>query len=450
MKKVFIGFLAALMLFAFTACENRGSNLSMIYSVNATAGDTVYLPGETVDPTEFEYEIVYTDGSVGNATATDFQWINTVVENSSNTDGTYTVTGYYKGNANWTVTPKVNVGTVTEISVNDDNLADTPLYATSTAEDKYRDDTIDPSGLVITVKYTFKNEEGTKEISVDNKFVDYSIVAEAWAEAEATEVTVVYPYYSASSTQPSGTYKVTLLENLVSSVELKATDGYKVYRNGKNAGSDALKYAASTSGKLDDDAVGIYLEASYLNGEKKVVAENDVLFPNSNGQLTADDLDNVVIGDGDSVKIAVAYNGSEGTTTLVAEAEEINVPVENEQLIGFKFFNTSDSNKEITLDKLESKILDHTKDKENNATFFNGNVAVVPVFASYGYAATEYGASSVLAYNGDNYPSYTVSGDINFTNDEVYEANQRVTVTVSGNVDATYSYSGDYTVLLVE
>ena len=59
MKKVFIGVLAALMLFAFVACDNSGSNANPAYItyVEATLNSgVVYVEGEKVDSADFTFK----------------------------------------------------------------------------------------------------------------------------------------------------------------------------------------------------------------------------------------------------------------------------------------------------------------------------------------------------------------------------------------------------------
>ena len=61
MKKVFIGVLAALMLFAFTACEQQGYKIPTGLTVEATR--TSYLEGEAIDFSTITGTVEYSDGS---------------------------------------------------------------------------------------------------------------------------------------------------------------------------------------------------------------------------------------------------------------------------------------------------------------------------------------------------------------------------------------------------
>ena len=54
MKKVFIGVLAALMLFAFVACDNSTPVNGMVYSLEATQ-NAVYVDGETPTAAGFSF-----------------------------------------------------------------------------------------------------------------------------------------------------------------------------------------------------------------------------------------------------------------------------------------------------------------------------------------------------------------------------------------------------------
>ena len=63
MKKVFIGVIAALMLFAFTACEQSVPDLNGQVPTNAIITQTgVFVDGQAFDPTQFSVELTYKNG----------------------------------------------------------------------------------------------------------------------------------------------------------------------------------------------------------------------------------------------------------------------------------------------------------------------------------------------------------------------------------------------------
>ena len=87
MKKVFIGVLAALMLFSFIACDanaNRPWNEigKTVIAARIVSGDTNYLFGESFDPSRYQVEITYSDltketmSGDGILAADASQWVN--------------------------------------------------------------------------------------------------------------------------------------------------------------------------------------------------------------------------------------------------------------------------------------------------------------------------------------------------------------------------------------
>ena len=62
-KSILIGVLAALMLFAFTACDNQVSTYKIPNGMTAETSKTVYLEGERIDPSTITATVYYTDGS---------------------------------------------------------------------------------------------------------------------------------------------------------------------------------------------------------------------------------------------------------------------------------------------------------------------------------------------------------------------------------------------------
>ena len=60
-RKVFTGVLAALMLFAFVACDNSGTPATVSY-VEATT-DVVYIAGETPNPADWTFTGYSVDGA---------------------------------------------------------------------------------------------------------------------------------------------------------------------------------------------------------------------------------------------------------------------------------------------------------------------------------------------------------------------------------------------------
>ncbi len=433
MKKVFITIFAALMLFAFTACDGGNSSLDMIYSVTAEAADTVYLPGETVDPSEFTYTVIYSDNRVGTATAADFVWQNLVVDD----DGTFNAVGSYAGNASWTVSVPVNVATVDSITVDAANINDTPLYATNSAEAKYTNDTIDLTGLKITAKYTFDGVTDEREVSVDNKYVSASI--DDWKTAVETDVKVEYCTQSA-------TYKTTLLDNFIESFAMKTTDDYKVYLSAHTTTAGKLAYATNV-GVDGKETAGVYMEATYNNGEKKAVAATELLFADNTGAYTisgtgSDYFANYTLPTSDGVvSVAAKYNGklmAEGTE-LVAKAVE--VPVVKDKIVDLAFVETS----VLKTDEITIERADYSEGSTSPIT-----ADVYAVFASDPAVEDADDVTTELTYKATSGNSYTVSaeGGLDFTAD-TYSDNERIELTINVNATGYEAFTKTITVQLV-
>ena len=62
-KKVFIGVLTALMLFAFTACDSQVPGYKVAVGITAETSKTEYLVGEIIDPSTIIATVEFSDGS---------------------------------------------------------------------------------------------------------------------------------------------------------------------------------------------------------------------------------------------------------------------------------------------------------------------------------------------------------------------------------------------------
>ena len=331
-KKVFIGVLAALMLFAFTACENNG--VSQIAGVNVTGGeDTVYLPGETVDLNDYTFTLVMYDGSTKPASASNFDFDSLVVESSATPDEVNYINGTYEGAQNWTVQLPVQVGQVTKLEVNADEAA-TKTYYTSNDTDYQK---INLEGVVITAKYEFDGVEDSREVAIDNKALDADFTngTTSWTSSSAiakAEVTVMYGGQNA-------TYETKLEVNPVNKVELKATEGYQIYSDGTASGSNKLAYASVTDGKLDKGAKGVYLEATYENGEVLAVEGTSVKFSNDSGATYAVEtasINTVTIPGTGNMTVYAQYVGTNVVAGLTRTASLANLPIVADSVVGIK------------------------------------------------------------------------------------------------------------------
>ena len=463
-KKVFIGFLAALMLFAFTACDNGTNPINVIRSVSAEADDTVYLPGETVDPSKFTYTVLYYDGRVDTATADDIDWVNLVVDAETTTGDTYSIGGYYAGNQELPVVVEVNFAVPSSITVDSTDVAEKDYYldVADASEAPAASHEIDKTGLKITAKFTnpVTKKVETREIDPSNKFVSATI--SDWDANGADNVTVTY----AKKTAP---YTQTLKANLIVSVAMKISEGYKVYINPFKAAAGSLAYATETKkdGEIklaDGDTAGVYMEATYSNGQKQVVAPTDILFKDNSGEYTvkgtgtaATDFANYRQETVGELEFAAAYNGKLLAESMNANkvAAAVKVPFVNDSIVALKAVN---NDKVVEIETYAINGVDQTefaKDTATNTSPFKvsspATADVYPVYESEGEDPNYEAKTDLttdrdkLAFNSSTGACYkmTAPTDLNFASD-VYSNNQVITVTLAGNDSAARSFSFDY------
>ena len=256
MKKVFIGVLAALMLFAFVACDNSPSG--MVYSIDATQ-TAVYVTGE--EPTAEGFTFTgYTN--LGETVSIDASQVK-FVPYSTGSNSTYAI--MYRGTLAGYV--DVDFETLDHITV-DATGSDAKYYkmVTGTAPDGTKapdkaalDKAIDKTGIVVTAYY----DGGSKVLPNDTKGLTFT--ADSWTSDTAT-ITV-------SFNEKEDTYKVAVKENLITKLTLNATSGYTVYYDkGGETSAVAIEYEDSP---WAEDASGIYMVAEYEGGQQVVLQSTD-------------------------------------------------------------------------------------------------------------------------------------------------------------------------------
>ena len=305
-KSILIGVLAALMLFAFTACENGTVTvdyIKQVYAVNNT--ETAYLPGETVSLSDYTFYAMMYDGRTVTVDASDIVFDSLVVPTGAK--ATDTISGSYKG-SDFNVTLEYNLATVDTVTMDASAVATKQYIAVvaETSKDEFKDESLKFDGIEFTVKYTDENKvKGEKTFAataVDSDAVTAALAIgtntwtlssdEVEAGSAARTVNVTYAGESA------GSYTVTLVPNYISGLELKATDGYKVYRDGKVEAGKVLDYS------VDKKAAGIYLEATYDNGETAVVTESEVSYVGQNNAEIDNVADIEIPATGNSVPVS--------------------------------------------------------------------------------------------------------------------------------------------------
>ena len=257
MKKVFIGVFAALMLFAFVACDNSPSG--MVYSIDATQ-TAVYVTGE--EPTAEGFTFTgYTN--LGESVSIDASQVK-FVPYGTGSNSTYAI--MYRGTLAGYV--DVDFETLDYITV-DATDSDAEYYAmvtgtapdgTSAPDKAALDKAIDKTGIVVTAYY----DGGSKVLPNDTKGLAFT--ADSWAGDTAT-ITV-------SFNGQEDTYDVDVKENLIAGLTLNATPGYTVYyhKGGSTTDSAAIEYEDSP---WAENASGIYMVAEYEGGQQIVLQSSD-------------------------------------------------------------------------------------------------------------------------------------------------------------------------------
>ena len=155
-KSILIGALAALMLFAFVACDNSTPVNKTIEGLEVTTTKTDYLVNQTFDPSTVSVLVRYTDGTTApvNASleveeATNGKLVNGQQYTVKATYGYVITDGYFGQSASQqqvTGTTYINAYNIDSIAVT--KLPEVVSYEENTAADK-----IDLTGIEVTATY---------------------------------------------------------------------------------------------------------------------------------------------------------------------------------------------------------------------------------------------------------------------------------------------------------
>ena len=292
-KSILIGALAALMLFAFVACENSSAATGLVNNITAVQDD-VFVVGEKAVSEGFTFTGYTTMGDVVTLDPADITLDGSeLVKDSKNT---YTI--YYQGREAGTV--DVEATPVTGFSV-DATGATAEYYAVVTGVSKETARKIDLSGIVVTAEY-----DGGKKV-VSNEIVVTDASSVTWAKAGKYDVKVSL---KGLDTSLAKTYKIEVLENLVDEVVLKVTDDYVVYSDVQD--QSTIKYNDGTTNK-----VGIYMEKNYLGGETAKVAETDIRYLDANNEYTIEKSTAISTANLSGLAVQAKYVGKDGIVNLV-------------------------------------------------------------------------------------------------------------------------------------
>ena len=255
-KKILVGLIAALMLFAFVACDN--STPSVDYNDKTVkgigyrvVGDNSYLAGEEFSLSNYEFYVIKADGTTAVIPASDLTADKTTLANTTAATTTELVTVKYLNSTTLTATVSVSVYPITDIEVT--GTPATQYAAKGAVAGTATDATnFDKTGLVVTAQY--KNGDtvvASRTLDEDEYTVTYDSQASA---ADTEQDATVKVNDTVSAAQPEDTIAIkTVLDTVdVDTIAIVAKEGF-----------EPINYQAYTSG--DYVVVGKTLSGEDLN-----------------------------------------------------------------------------------------------------------------------------------------------------------------------------------------
>ena len=389
MKKVFIGVIAALVLFAFVACENSPVQDYKVLSGITGETDAYYLEGETPNVADFTFYKVYSDFTKEKVTD-----VENIELGKVGKDGSVSVE--YNG-ISVTTGAKVNVIGSSDIvagsfKVNAENAKTEYYNALTGSAAEYKSFIKD--GLTATFEYTVDGQKISKTVKDDMLTIAADDVAIPTTATSSKAITVNLN----GVTGISADYNVVVKNNGVKALEAVVPSDYVYY----------------IGGTIDDSKV--YVNLVYDSGERIKATSNDVHFDASaTGQFTATDYTSFKPTQAGTFTFYAKYsaatpNYSETITGSIKNIQ-LTVNVANDSVVSISAKTTGT----LTIGA-----------KVNTLT----NVTVTPVMASTGKDGT------ALTYDADGTTDATysfVNGEDTFTAEAGYVAGNWVNVTVKSN-----------------
>ena len=318
MKKVFIGVLAALMLFAFTACE-QPSNIWNPTSKEPTAlnitqtGD--FVAGQLFDPAKFSVEVVYANGEKETTSSA-----NVVLVKSAGTTEKYLVPG-----DKVSATLNTNITTTTTIAVSEiDSIA---IEAPATWE---QNKAMKPSDISVVASY--RTAAGVQTLALDPSEYTVEITTSGNVGSEATGNVKVWMATGTTTGDglASGEFKTKLTEATDTAAKWDGTIDLRV-----KDGSTPVFYQRATF--TDTEIGNVYEVVANMTDGSQVVLSSSVV-----SGYTAADLeyeletyykakDTKTTGErypqADSVTLKVTYNYADEGGLLEPKTATIDVPL---------------------------------------------------------------------------------------------------------------------------
>ena len=315
MKKVFIGVLAALMLFAFTACDNQMGYKTPV-GISAVASQTEYLEGETFDPSTVSIVVDYSDGSSRTMTGAEAGLATAVIEEGVNT---YTVS--YGVQTQYTSAPETMI---TVMGYKADSAVISNLPTTGTLKDGKVD--VDFSATTVTVSY---NNGKTRTLEAGEYKITPSIKASAGKQT-ATAALTVFEKPVSSTTTPA-TWEVTVSAAPVEEGEFGTAKSIDIkYTDAK--GNDITSSIADGTFYVDD-VINWEVYLVDEDGNTKVATENtDYWF--ANGKKPASK--SVTLG---ATEVKAGKATTYSIVPLVGAAETLTIPAAKDYVYAITAIN---------------------------------------------------------------------------------------------------------------
>ena len=261
-KGILIGVFAALMLFAFTACDNSPSGLNSTISYIEATSNEDQLVGEKVDPADYTFTGYTVKGNA--VTTIPSNQFSAATTNYSATTDEVEFSWTYSG---LSVTAPVEVFRVEKLAVNAENAEKTTYYTVTadggTLPTSYFEE-INKTGVVVTATY---DGDKTKDVTASATFnigkgKDSAFSSnEGWKTSAGTDYVV-----GVSLDGKTATYPITVLANAVKSISVEVKDGINFY------------YAtASTDVNVADYAKFVDVLAEMTNGQVVSLIDNSTM-----------------------------------------------------------------------------------------------------------------------------------------------------------------------------
>ena len=314
-KSIFVVAIAALILFAFTACNNTPSGAVTHVVATQTA---VYVEGEKPASDGFTYTGYTNIGATVTVDPADI----TLIQDGSSDNYAIWCRGVDAGEI------KVKFETVKSIEI-DTAEAETKYHKTVTGADYGGTRKVDTTGVVVTAEY-----EGGSKI-VGHEAVDFDTDAVNLGTIGKYNVSVTV------GSAPAKTYEVSVVENLVDSVAAKMTEGYTVYYAGEKpvtVTNDPVYTATPASTK------GIYLEKHYQGGETVVAAATEVEYQTPGSTTYSSTFPALLLPAGDgTAPVTMRYKGTDGIVGLNKVTSPITVAWAKNKIVSVELTTTPTS-----------------------------------------------------------------------------------------------------------